>query len=167
MTTLSKRFVRKPLRSPDYDYSSPGMYWVTICVHHMECRFGEVTDGLMHLNDAGLIVDSQWQDIPARYPGTALDAHVVMPNHVHGIVFLGTTVEGTPVSLGTIIGEFKSLVTVEYSRGVHEGRFPRYDRALWQRSFQDRIVQTDRRLDELRQYVEGNPGRWQAKLDTI
>ncbi len=162
----TKPFVRKKLRARAYDYSSTGMYWVTICVHHMECRFGRVEDSVMGMNEAGRMIDQHWQSLPLRYPGLELDAHIVMPNHLHGIAFLGTTAEERPVSLSAVIGAFKSLTTVDYSRGVREGRFPPYDRLLWQRSFQDRIVQSEWRLEDLRRYVEGNPGRWQEKQDS-
>ncbi len=160
-----EHFRRKQLRSPGFDYASSGMYWVTICAHHMECRFGKVVDGLMVLNDAGQIADRNWRILPDRYPGLMLDDHIVMPNHLHAIVFLGNDDQSRPVSLSAIVGAYKSITTMEYSRGVHDGRLPRYDKSLWQRSFQDRIVQSDRRLEELRRYVEGNPGRWQAKQD--
>ncbi len=166
MTHSPERFTRKKLRAQSYDYATPGTYWVTICVHHMECRFGNVVDGAMLLNEAGRLVDGHWRTLPDRYPGLELDMHVVMPNHLHGIVFLGTTADGQPASLGSMIGAFKSLTTVDYSRGVRGGRFPPYDRTLWQRGFQDRIVQSKWRLDDLRRYVEGNPGRWQDKHDS-
>jgi len=158
--------VRKKLRARSYDYASPGTYWVTICVHHMECRFGQVVNGVIGLNEAGRMIHDHWHSLPKRYAGLALDAHVVMPNHLHGILFLGTTAENQLASLSAVIGAFKSLTTVDYSRGVGEGRFPSYDRTLWQRSFQDRIVQSEWRLDDLRRYVDGNPGRWQEARDT-
>ena len=70
-------------------------------------------------------------------------------------------------SLSDAIGAFKSITTVEYTRGVRQGRYPPYDRTLWQRSFKDRIVQSDKRLETLRRYVEGNPGRWQEKQESF
>jgi len=158
--------VRKKLRAQSYDYASTGTYWVTICVHHMECRFGAVVDGIMRLNEAGRMVDDHWRSLSNRHASLELDAYVVMPNHRHGIIFLGVADEGFPVSLSAVVGAFKSLTTVEYSHGVRNGNFPPYDRSLWPRSFQDRIVQSDWRLKDLRRYVEGNPGRWQDKHDS-
>ncbi|MBA3380118.1 MAG: transposase [Chloroflexia bacterium] len=166
MAKAPQPLVRKKLRAQSYDYSSTGTYWVTICVYHMECRFGAVVDGIMRLNEAGRMVDDHWRSLPGRFAGLKLDAFIVMPNHLHGIIFLGAVDEGSPVSLSAVVGAFKSLTTVEYSHGVRTENFPPYDRSLWQRSFQDRIVQSDRRLDDLRGYVEGNPGRWQEKQDS-
>jgi REP element-mobilizing transposase RayT len=119
----------------------------------------------MHLNDAGHMVQRHWLEIPSHHQSIDLDAFVVMPNHLHGIVFLREAEPTSPVSLSGVIGAFKSRVAVDYSAGVRAGHYPVYDRSLWQRSFSDRIVQSDRRLETLRQYVEGNPGRWQDKLD--
>jgi len=155
--------VRKPLRAPGFDYATPGMYLVTICVHHMEPRFGTVRNGRVLLNDAGNMVITHWESIPERNSGVHLDAYVVMPNHLHGIIQLPLIPEGVGESLGTIVGTFKSLVTVDYSAGVRAGQFPRFDRSLWLRGFQDRIIRDDRMLDTLRAYVEGNPGRWQER----
>ncbi len=159
------RHHRKPLRSPGFDYSTPGTYWVTLCVHHMECRFGHVDRAVMHLNDAGQMVQCHWLDLPDHFEAVELDAFVIMPNHMHGIVLLRETDQVPPVSLSAAIGSFKSRVMVEYSAGVRAGEFPAYDRSIWQRSFSDRIVQSDRRLETLRRYVEGNPGWWQQKQD--
>jgi REP element-mobilizing transposase RayT len=129
----------------------------------MECRFGHVDEGQTHLNEAGEMGKRHWLEPPVHFAAVELDAFVIMPNHMHGIVFILET-EGSPrVSLSTAIGSFKSRLTVEYSAGVRAGVFSLYDRTLWQRSFADRIVQSDHRLETLRQYVEGNPGRWQDK----
>jgi REP element-mobilizing transposase RayT len=71
-----------------YDYSLPGTYFVTICVQDRACLFGDVIDGVVRLSTAGLVVDSWWGMIPRRFPGVQLDAHVVVPNHLHGILAL-------------------------------------------------------------------------------
>lgn len=163
MSTPPSQRIRKPLRAQGFDYSTPGMYMVTVCTHHMEPRFGAVHDGLVALNEAGQLVEAQWHSIPERYPGVSLDAHVIMPNHIHGLVQLPISQNGDGDSLSTIVGAFKSLVMAEYSAGVRSGRFPRFDRSLWLRGFQDRIIRDDRMLDTLRTYIEGNPGRWQDR----
>ena len=161
-----ERSFRKRLRAEGYDYSTPGMYMVTICVHHMERRFGAVQAGEVVLNEAGFIVERHWCDIPRRYPGVELDAFVIMPNHLHGIIALGVVGndESAHETLSTVVGTFKSLVMAEYSRGVHAKRFPQFNRSLWLRSFSDRIIRSDRMLETERTYIEGNPGRWQQKF---
>lgn len=157
-----ERRVRKPLRLPGYDYSTPGWYLVTICVHHMEPRFGAVRNGTMILNTAGEIADRRWRGLVRRHP-VDLDAYVIMPNHIHGIIVLQETTSVSRPTLGQIVASYKSLVMAEYSACVRAEMFPPYDHSLWQRGFQDRIIRNDRMLERLRTYIEGNPGRWTEK----
>jgi REP element-mobilizing transposase RayT len=153
--------VRKPLRLGGFDYSSCGIYFVTVCVQHMESRFGAIEDGQVALNDAGLMVASIWESNATRYSGIALDAFVVMPNHLHTILFLRTEPGAIDagVSLSKIVQTFKSLTTVTYTRGVQAGMYPVFDRVLWQRGFHDRILHNHDALEAARLYIEGNPAR--------
>ena len=80
---------RQSIRLRGYDYASVGAYFITVCTRNRESLFGEVLDGEMQLNDAGWIVRQVWEELPQRFPSIALDACVVMPNHVHGIVIVG------------------------------------------------------------------------------
>lgn len=160
-TGQSEQFpTRKPNRLPGFDYASCGMYFVTICVQHMESRFGAIDDGCIRLNEAGLMIASAWEENASRYPGVALDAFVVMPNHVHAILFLGTDPElaDSGVTLSRIVQAFKSCSTVEYARGVRASQYPAFDRVLWQRGFHDRILRNEQALDAAREYIERNPG---------
>lgn len=160
--------VRKPTRLRGVDYAAAGAYFVTMCVQHMEPRFGTIRDGQVILNTAGEMVARVWEENIARYPGTELDAYVVMPNHMHAIVFLGTDPDiDLNAALTRIVQSFKSLTTVEYTRGVRDGIYPPYERILWQRSFNERILRDDREMDIVRTYIESNPGRAQEKHDSL
>jgi REP element-mobilizing transposase RayT len=72
-----------------FDYSQPGAYSVTICVEDRLCLFGEIIDGEMQSNAAGRTVERIWRFLPRRFVGIGLDAFVVMPNHMHGIILIG------------------------------------------------------------------------------
>jgi putative transposase len=74
-----------PLRLTGYDYSQPGMYFITICVKGKACLLGEMSGSEMQRNQLGDIVKTCWHEIPAPYPTVNLDAFIVMPNHIHGI----------------------------------------------------------------------------------
>jgi REP element-mobilizing transposase RayT len=96
---------RRSLRLKRYDYSQTGAYFVTICSRSRECILGRVDDGEMRLNDAGRMVQSMWEELPARFSGLELDAFVVMPNHIHGIiVFVGAGL-ALPCKEGACRGE--------------------------------------------------------------
>jgi len=79
---------RKCNRLAGYDYSTPGYYFVTICTKGMMEYFGDVQNGEMELNGAGLNVQKCWLDLPNHYKNCKLHAFVIMPNHIHGIVIV-------------------------------------------------------------------------------
>jgi putative transposase len=79
---------RRSIRLKGYDYTQPGTYFVTIVTQGRRHLFGEVADGKILLNDAGQMVNDVWMDLPKHYPGVELDAFVIMPNHIHGIIIL-------------------------------------------------------------------------------
>ncbi|MEJ7902143.1 MAG: transposase [Thermomicrobiales bacterium] len=119
-----------------------------------------MSDGQMQLNQAGEMVNAAWRRLPDRFQSIELDAFVVMPNHFHGILFLGVDPEIDPPSLSRVIQVFKSQTAVEYGRGIREGALPPVRRALWHRSFHDRIIRDERILGLAREYVADNPLNW-------
>ncbi|MDN5271898.1 hypothetical protein QTO31_07930 [Chloroflexus sp. MS-CIW-1] len=104
------RHHRRSIRLKGYDYSQAGAYFITICTQDRACLFGKVVNGEMRLNDAGRMVLAEWNMLPERFPHVVLDAFVVMPNHVHGIVVItnpatddGATTRVAPTAV-TIVG---------------------------------------------------------------
>ena len=152
---------RRSYRLSGHDYTSTGPYLITLCTQHRRFFFGSIRNGEMRLSPAGLMVDTVWRTLPSRFPMLALDAFVVMPDHFHAIIWLrgGSESENPTVSLGRVIGAFKSLTTVAYIRGVAEQRWPALDRRLWQRGYWERIVRSEVGLVRLRKYIEENPRR--------
>lgn len=154
---------RSSLRAEGFDYSTPGYYFVTICVQNKQHRFGKVVDGQMALSDAGLIVKAIWDSIPARFAQTEIDSFVVMPNHIHGIIGIGVQPgeisEDRPI-LGNIVRTFKAASTVKIKRET-QGMFQ------WQKNYHDRIIRTERELEGIRKYIEANPGMWHLDRENI
>ncbi len=108
MTYDPEKHHRRSIRLKGYDYTQPGAYFITICTHGRECLFGEIIDGEMHLNEAGPIVVQTWWDLPNHVPNVQLDAFVVMPNHVHGIIIIteraggmGAGLKGARTTMGS------------------------------------------------------------------
>jgi len=83
---------RKSIRLRGYDYTNGGAYYITICTHDRANVFGHIVDPIVHLSDLGDVVDECWHAIPAHFPHAAVDAFVIMPNHVHGIIIIGDPV---------------------------------------------------------------------------
>ena len=147
----SDRDRRRSLRLEGYDYGGWGPCFVSIVVDKRLPLFGEVVDEEMRLTDAGEMVQSVWAALPQRFPAVHLDMFVVMPNHIHGIIVIDhsdtvTTSErattrvaptgapdaGRRIALGDVVGAYKSLSTVEYTRGVAVHGWPRFRGRLWQ-----------------------------------
>ena len=88
MGLYRNRYRIESARCPGWDYTSNGGYFVTICTKNRQCWFGEVRDGEMHLSAIGAIAQQYWGEIPQHCRDVQLDAFVLMPNHVHGILII-------------------------------------------------------------------------------
>jgi len=146
---------RKSPRLKDYDYSLSGGYFVTICSHQKQHVFGRVKDTKMQLSDIGQLAHDHWTKTPDHFPSVVLSDYVVMPNHVHMILFLKETHTQKP-KLGTIIGTYKAAVT-----RIAKLEFEFTD-TLWQTLYHDHIIRNDVDLTRIRDYVQTNPARWEA-----
>ena len=163
---------RTSIRLKNYDYSQNGAYFVTICVNNMVCLFGDVVDGKMVLNDAGKMVQTAWNNLPKRFSEIQLDVCTIMPKHLHGIVaivgapLVGARPEGKRATtrvaptLGTIVGQFKSISTTEYTRNVKQSHWPPFHNKLWQRNYYEHVIRNDDELNKIREYIIQNPDRW-------
>lgn len=154
----------KNMRLPRFDYTDAGPYFVTICLNSRIPRFGQVRDGVMHLNVAGARVEDVWTSLSNRFSGIYLDSYVVMPDHVHGILMLHDGSRDHPeVSLGDVIKAFKSQSTLAYIHGVRQLGWPPFSRKLWQYNYYEHIIRNDRDLETKRAYIDRNPARWQER----
>ncbi len=162
---------RKSIRLQKYDYSQSGLYFITICVKNKECLFGTISDGIMKLNDAGNIANNCWVQIPEHFPNAKLHAHVIMPNHVHGIIEL-VDVQNVgvqnfeplrkwqnkfqkiiPRSIGSIIRGYKIGVT-KWFRANTEIHI------VWQRNFYEHIIRNEQSYNNISHYIINNPQQW-------
>lgn len=146
------RPVRKRQRLAGFDYALPGPYFVTICTADRACLLGSIADGAMIASDCGAIVERVWHGLPEHFTGLSLDAFVLMPNHVHGIL---SWQDGLGHRLPLIIGNFKTWSARQVN---HQRATP--GRALWQRGFYEHIIRNDTDLDRIRTYIAENPVRW-------
>ncbi len=79
---------RHSIRLPGYDYTVPGAYFLTILTHKKEHLFGKVVKGDVQLSPVGEVAHEQWEKIPNHFSNVLLDAFVIMPNHIHGILVI-------------------------------------------------------------------------------
>lgn len=156
---------RRSIRLKGYDYSQAGAYFVTLVTYQRDCLFGEIRDAKMALNDFGTIADECWRAIPDHFQLVELGAHVIMPNHVHGVIVIRESVGArhasplqpprgpAPRSLGAIVGSFKSAVTKRIGRELNAT-------GIWQRNYYEHIIRNEKDLQRITDYIETNPLRW-------
>lgn len=156
---------RRSLRLQSYDYAQNGAYFVTICVHDRLPLFGviEGEDAEAHLcvrpHRPDLLAQKWLTELPGKYPGITVDSVVIMPDHIHVILWM----EGAKAVLPEIVKWFKTQFTNEYIRKVRAGEFPRFDKHLWQRGYYEHVIRSEAELYEIRRYIQQNPSRWAMK----
>ena len=141
---------RKSPRIPEYDYGTPNYYFITICTHNKECLFG--SPGM--LNNYGILAEENLLKIPQIHPKIQLDKYVVMPNHIHGIFVVSAEKSNMGLEdLSIVIGQYKMSVTKQIRRQEP-------DRKVWQRSFHDHIIRSQKGYEKIWMYIEDNPRKW-------
>lgn len=160
---------RQSIRLPGFDYGAPGAYYVTMVTKHRERVFGDVVDGEMILNDVGRAAHACWSALPVHFPTAKLDEFVIMPNHMHGIIWIRSFGRGTacraptperfgkPVSgsIPTMVRSFKSATTSRINAIRSTPGIP-----VWQRNYHEHVIRSEPELNRIRQYVIDNPRNW-------
>ena len=158
---------RKATRLKDYDYSSRGSYFVTICTKYGKEWFGEIQNGEMILSNFGRIAEECWIEIPVHFENATLDEFIVMPNHVHGILnivgnaYMRSLPNRTKMLLSSIVQQYKSSVTRKIRYSSNHSRFQ------WQKSFYDHIIRTEGNFNKIREYNSYNPLKWEADIENL
>ncbi len=183
LTKFRDKYRIESPRLPGFDYSSEGAYFITICTKNKEKVFGNIIDGKLLNNKPSEICRAVWLDLPNYYPGCILDAFVIMPNHVHGIIIVDMTssddrplvdhqVEtihelslraGRPsgrrerrqMLIPKMIGRFKMQTAKQINLLQNTSGKP-----VWQKNYYDRIIRDENELNRIRQYILDNPANW-------
>lgn len=160
---------RRSIRLQGYDYSQAGAYFITACTHRRECYFGEILNGVFRPTEAGKVLQTTWEDLPKHYSNVKLDAWIIMPNHVHGIVMLtdsnmdavgaGLRPAPTPKTarhgLPEIIRSLKSFS----SRRINEIHGTP-GRTIWQRNYWEHVIRNESDYLRICEYIQTNPAQW-------
>jgi putative transposase len=168
---------RRSIRLKGYDYSQPGAYYVTTNTHNRECLFGKIVNGAIVLNDAGKMVEKWWYELNNKFPDIEPDAHIIMPNHFHGIIIIvgaGLRVcpdnntnmgEHTGSPLHKIVQWFKTMTTNDYIKNVKTNNWKPFNKKLWQRNYYEHIIRNENELNKIREYILNNPLNWKTDLN--
>lgn len=168
---------RYSMRLHEYDYSHEGLYFVTICTQDRIYYFGDITGGEMMLNDIGDIVKKCWLAMPEHFPHITLHEFVIMPNHIHGIIEIGTDVGANKHSPDdTILFKSPSRTIVSVIRGFKIGVMKCYKEyikranvysplqksSIWQRNYYEHNIRNDESYNKIAEYIYENPECWQT-----
>ena len=160
---------RKQTRLKDFDYSSNGAYFLTLCTENHSQTLSQIVGGgvpdapnSVELLSLGKIVEKNIITLNDFYSDIKIDSYVIMPNHIHLIVFINKNslsgTSGTPYptsitkrqnsTLSKFISTFKRFVNKEYGKNV------------WQRSFYDHVIRDEEDYLKRVNYITENPTRW-------
>jgi putative transposase len=173
---------RRSIRLEGHDYTGPGGYFLTIVSYQRENLFGEILNNDVNLNKFGRTAQREWDRLETRFNKIVLDAFVVMPNHVHGIILIeenhtegmpqepdlkfnaGNSPEkfGKPVrgSIATIARSYKSSVSYRINLMRLSSGQP-----VWQRNYYEHIIRNEKELAQLRKYILENPLVWEKDAE--
>lgn len=152
-------------RLASYDYGANGAYFITVCTKNREAYFGDIViingEPVIQPTTIGQRVIDGWLSIPTFSPFVELDAFQLMPNHLHGILFINkpeynnwqpNTFGPQSQNLASTLRGFKSGVKAFAT--TNDIPFD------WQTRYYDRVIRNDNELNRIRQYIENNPAQW-------
>ncbi len=159
-----------------WNYGWNAVYFVTICTKNRVCWFGNVVNGVMELSPMGHIANSCWHQIPNHFPFVELGAHIIMPNHVHGIVIINKpddirNVEtqnfaSLPPTIPSSKNQFgpqsKNLASIirGFKIGVTKNARKINSEFVWQSRYHDHIIRNDKSFKNISNYIINNPKNW-------
>ena len=151
---------RKPTRLKDFDYSTNGAYFITICTEKRVNILSQIVgEGLPlpQLSDFGSVADRWINKIPEKYNEVTLDNYVIMPNHIHLLLSVsGKDGRGDPSpTMQEVVGWLKYQITKEINSIRSQT-----GTKIFQRSFFDHIIRNDTDYTEIYNYICENPLRW-------
>ena len=172
------KYRRQTTRAPWWDYGSNAAYFVTICTKDRRHYFGEVVNSDMQLSDIGKTADECWLAIPEHFPFVKLGNHIVMPNHVHGIIIIDKPHDDLSHSVAAqnfappLNGnqpknhfgpQSKNLASIVrgFKVGVTKNARQIDPNFAWQSRYHDHIIRDARAYDTISQYIINNPRKWQ------
>ena len=163
----SARHNRQSIRLRGYDYSTEGLYFVTIVTHNRECLFGEICEGNITLNSAGRSIAAWYWETEKHFNGLLCHEMIVMPNHFHCIWQIDNNVAGqthrsapTRTTIPNVLQWLKTMTTNDYIKNVKTKGWMPFSKRLWQRNYYEHIIRNAQEYDMIAQYILSNPLKW-------
>jgi REP element-mobilizing transposase RayT len=164
-------FYRRSIRLKNYDYSQQGAYFVTICTQYRQCLWGQIKQDQILLNNLGSVALQCWLEIPTHFPSVELDVFVIMPNHLHGILWIKESLNQEDKynqyqkvvkgSIPSIVRSFKAAVTKKINQICQQ----KGASLIWQRNYHEKIIKDEEMLNNIREYILNNPRNWEKDTE--
>lgn len=156
---------RKPNRLKNYDYSTPGAYFVTICTQDKKCILSRIDadsfvgegSPLPKLTKTGSVAEKYIQDLNTKYPTISPEKYIIMPNHIHLILTVSGGRGNPSPTVEQAVGWFKYMVTKEINSERDTA-----GQKLFQRSFHDHIIRGESDYWEIWNYIDTNALKWRG-----
>jgi REP-associated tyrosine transposase len=146
-------YQRRSTRLQGHDYTWTRAYFVT--------TRAKTHDPIFENQVLHQILEETWYTLPQRFPGITLDAFVIMPDHVHFIIWLNGLVKPAP-TLGQVVGAYKSLVMLAWIRHCDAAHINNGG-SFWLSRFHDEIIDSKEHLERIRHYIRDNPSRLESR----
>ena len=153
-----ERPVRKPNRLSNYDYSTPGAYFITICTKDKKCILGKIVGASIARppvaipSPVGKIVESAILEIPVRYPAISVERYAIMPNHIHLLLQINTDESGRAMlapTISRVIQQMKGVITKQIGQSI------------WQKLYHDHVIRGEADYLKIWRYIDSNAAKWQ------
>lgn len=180
MSLYNGRYRIESARLKNWDYSSNGYYFITICTKYRKHLFGKKIKNIIQLSDIGKIVFNEWNESFAIRAELFCDCFVIMPNHIHGVVLINNSFVETnnsfvethapvethavlslrgghiPKSISSFVAGFKSHATKKINEYC---KTP--GGLVWQPRFHDHVIRNNDELNRIRKYIKNNTYKWE------
>lgn len=167
---MKGKITRKTLRLRNFDYSSNGMYFITICTYGKYNLFGNITNGMMRLSEMGKIAEEEIANANHKRAEHFIEItkYVIMPNHIHMIIQIFNPdlfreyqseafASPSSQSISSVVRSYKAAVT----KRIHETVKSDTIYQIWQPRYYDNIIRNEKAYQEIWNYIDSNVSRWE------
>ena len=170
-----KIYNRHSIRIKEYDYSTEGMYFITICTHNRKCILSKIifqhiknnvgtgpVSAQIKLTHEGNIIEKAYLDLEKEFINIKVHDYVIMPNHLHGIIQINQWADTGPApTLSDIICSFKTRTTGQIIKQIKRGICKPFNKRFWQRNYYEHVIRNENELYEIQKYIQYNPLNWE------
>ena len=151
---------RKRNRIENFDYATPGAYFITVCTKNREKLFWQsvgadiIRPQMVPLSVIGTILEQGILQIETHYENVVVQKYCIMPDHFHLILQIKSRIDGRMISaptVSTIIGSMKRWVSRQVGKSI------------WQKSFYEHVIRNQQDYDAAWEYIQNNPLKYAQK----